>query len=436
MVDCAEMLLIEGDKYVCLEYEDGDKFSNGQPLLALIYFFPDMIQYVFNSHTHYVSHPETVHYIYFLMSLTEEDWMHQVLKVVNKTPRTLKHLVKMSFVGHSLGESRLRRFCTPALTVFHEINETGRVLSTSDYCQIFVDVCAENRSIFETVWNSGIQRETIYMHHLPFFGIHSHRVHLASLNYLMAMEAVLFEGHHWNEVHPGTYHCQIEKFNLIFWTGGWPHHDFFTVYFPVELGDMLKHESDNFQLTQKIFSPNEIEGIFGLAEVSFTQWFLVKYMWKRVPNQINSLKNLCRYQLAVSVFVHRMHHFSELPLTPFDIENTCSVESTGQFVTAMSKLKHYLMLTEEGTRNNIVTVRGVASLHGITLEDIDFIWHKGNNLPLELMWNVMEKYEGYNRWGKVIGFDKLNQWGDIFDPQHPIYCDVEPEFLPTEISVS
>ena len=436
MVDCSEMLLLEGDKYCCLEYKDGDKFSNGQPVLAYIYFFPDMIEYVFNSHTHCVDHPETVHYMYYLMSLTVEDWMHKVLRVVNNIPRTLKHLVKMSFVGHCVGESKLRRFCTPALTVFHQINENGRVLSISEYCQIFMDVCAENRSIFESIWNCGRERQTIYMHDLPFFGIHSHRLHMTSLNYVMAMEAVLFEGHQWHEVYPGTYHCQIEKFNMIFWKGGWPHHDFFTVYLAVELGDMLKYEAGLFQLTQKIYSPNEIEGIIGFAEISFSQWFLLNYMWKRVPNKINSLKNLCRYQVAVSVFVHRMYHFSILPLTPFDIENTCSVESTEEFVAAMSKLKDYLLLCEEATRDNIVTVRGVSSLHGITVKDIDFIWDKGNYLPLEIMWNVMEKYEGFNRWGHVIGFHHLNQWGDIFDPQHPIYGDVEAEILPTEISVS
>ena len=239
---------------------------------------------------------------------------------------------------------------------------------------------------------------------------------LTSLHYLMALESVLCEENVWEEVIPGTYHCQVEQFHLIFWKAGWPHVDFFNVYLPVHIGDMLRCASDMFQVTQRLGNP-QTEALIGFAVNSFNQWFLQKYLWRKVPSKMKSLKDLSRYQLAVNVFIKRIYAFSEFPLTPLEVENTDLVECTDEFIRQMEECRQFLIQVKEDRLEACNAVRGVASARTITQEDIDFIWHKATFLPLEVMLNVMLNYEGFNQWGFLIGFHKLTQWEAIFNPQ-------------------
>ena len=388
---------------------------DGEPMETLICFFPNFIKYIFNSASHEVSHVETVHYIYYLMGLTQESWMHKVLKIVYTIPRTLLHNSKMAIKGGSPGESCLRRMCTPASTLIKQMTEKGRVMSVDEYSDYFKDICAENRSIFETIWNSGRERETIYMHHFPFFGIHSQRVHLLSLTYLMAIESILIEESKWEEILPQCHHCQTEQFHIVFIRSSWPEGDYFKVFLPMQLGDMLKDENYYWQLTQEILGPNN-DLIIGFGQMSFTEWFLRKYLWIKIPFKMHSLKELSRYQMAVNVFMKRLLMFSEYPLTPLEIDETSLVEETDEFSAEMDKCRQYLVQVKNGSTKNGSMVRGVACFSVITQEDIDVIWQKATFFNMEIMLTSLAHYDAFRQWGEIIGYDKLDQLQGIFSP--------------------
>ena len=423
MVELSEVQVNHGWDYCFIEYVDWSLLIQGKPFKAVIYFFSNKILYVFHGIKHEVSDLNLVHYIYFLMGLTEEEWMHKVLKVVQQSPRSLSHLAKLAVKGNSTGESYLRRFCIPTNTFLKEMTQKGRVMSVDEYSNYFRDICGENRCLFETVWTSGRERETIYMLDLPFFGMYSDLLHLTSLRYLLSFESVLCLDHTWEEIHPGTFFCQLEKFHMLLWRGGWEKRkEFFTIFLDVQLGDLCQKDLQRVQVSQKVNSPVEIEGVIGPAEYSFLEWFLCKYLWKRIPLKVHSLKELSRYQLALNFFMKRLLTFSEYPLTPMEIDDPSLVENTREFAEEMSIwFRDYISQLEDATSEGplSVVVRGRAySLTGyrLTDADTDFIWKRANDKGIEVMLNVLLNYENFNQWGRLIGWEKFVQLQEMFEP--------------------
>ena len=410
MLDMSDTVLHHGYNYCFIECLDSDVVQDGKFLKIVIYFFPEMILYVFNCFQHAVTDLNTVRYIYFLMGLTQEEWMHQVLKAVYRIPLPLSHQAKLAVNGKSPGESWLRRICTPPTTVMKDILQNGRLMSVQEYSDYFKAICGEDRCIFETVWNSGKERETIYMLDLPFFGIHSDMLHLTSLSYLLSIEAVL--AHEWTEMYPGTFYCRIEKFDLVFWAGGLETSEFFSAYMDIHLGDLCKKDLARLNDSPKVLNPCEMEGIIGKAEESFNRFFIKKYLFEeRFTNETRSLRDLCRYQSALNVYMKRLVRFSEYPLTPKEIDNTSLVEDREEFVAEVASWFNQYLLP--------CTVGGVATSKGgflLTQEDIDFIGHKATCFPLQVMLNVLLKYQAYAQWGSLVGFSKLIQLEKMFQP--------------------
>ena len=400
MVDCSKMLFYKGENCCQLEFQDTSTLVDGQNFKANVFFYPNTIKYVFNDFSHTVFDLQIVHYLYYLMGLTQEQWMHEVLKVVQKSPRTLLQQAKMATVGHCPGEASLRRFITPPVTLLQEIMKNGRVMSVEQYKDYFMDINAETRSIFETIWNCGRERETLYMQEFHFFGIYSNDMHRTSLSYLMALESILRKDLTWEEVHPQSYMCQVEAFHMVFWRSGWPHRKCFAIYLDFHLGDLL--DVGCSQHTLNVLGPNSLS--MGAAETHFHFWFIMKNMFRKIPFHMPSLRSLARFQLALNVFMKRLFIFSQFPLTPMEVDDTSLVENTKEFKDQMAQVQQYLLQWAEGTP------------HMVTLEDIDFIWHKAHLLPLEVMLNIYQNYEGYSTWAEVIGYRKLIQLEQIFTP--------------------
>ena len=412
MVDCSKMSLFKNETFCSLKFEDTTCLVDSQPFKATVFFYPQMILYVFNECKHVVSDLHTVSYIYHLMGLSREQWMFDVLKIVQKTPRTLLHMAKMAISGNTCGESHLRRFVIPGETLLHEIVRNGRVLTVKEYKDYFMEINAETRSIFENIWNCGRERETLYMHHMPLFGIYSEALHRTTLTYIMAIEGALRTDIKWEEVHPQTYWCPLEAFNLVYWRAGWPHRECFSMFLDVHLGNLLTMYP--WQETQNVLEYSQ-GGLLGCAEDYFYYWFIRKYMCSSVPLKVLSLKELARFQMALNVFMKKLIVFSDFPLTPMEVEDTGLVENTWEFQHEMGVLKKFLFHLPSDSKGTTVTERGVVCCH-VTLDDIQFIWHKANLLPLEVMLNIYKHYEGYSSWGNVIGYDKLVQLEQIFLP--------------------
>ena len=412
MVELSDIKVNHGWDYCFIEYVDWSLLIQGKPFKTVIYFFPKKIMYVFHGIKHVVSDLNLVYYMYFLMGQTEEKWMHEVLKVVSQSPRPLAHLSKLCVKGNSPGESYLRRFCIPNNTFIKEMSQKGRVMSVEEYSDYFRQVCGENRCLFETVWTSGRERETIYMLDLPFFGKFSDMLHLTSLRYLLSFESVLCLDHTWEEIHPGTFLCQLEKFHMIFWRGGWQKKkEFFTIFLDVQLGDLCQKDLQRIQVSQKINSPVEIEGVIGPAEYSFLEWFLCKYLWKRIPLKVHSLKELSRYQLALNLFMKRLLTFSQYPLTPMEIDDPSLVENTQEFVEEISMwFRDYISHLEDAEGASPVTG------YMLTDADTDFIWERANDKGMEVMLNVLLNYENFNQFGRLIGWEKFIQLQEMFEP--------------------
>lgn len=411
MVDCVYMNIEYLHDHCVMQFHDCNKPQEDcSPLKTTVIFFPDMIHYIFHGCT-YIVKGRTLDYFYYLMALTREPWMHQVLEVVRNTPPTLINLSNKATLGTVEGESMLRNMLTSTTTLLKQRIKHGRSMSTIEYSDQVKEICATHSNI---CYVNHKDKETIYMHHFHFLGDFSELLNLTSLSHLLAIESILEPAHTWEEIYTQIYYCQIENFTMVLWRARWCGDIEFSIYLDMELLDLCKDPWWPKSVSPLMTQMTEMYDIAGHVESSFAHWFVLKYMVSKYPLKMHTLKDLSKFQLGVNVFIKRLHTFSKCALTPLDMNMPEIVENSDQFLQIMDKCKQFLISLTDVSSWSCTAGGVVYATDPFTQEDVKSIWRKGTHLPLEVQLDFIKHNDAFRQFGLMIGWQQLDQLRGIF----------------------
>ena len=355
----------------------------------------------------------TVQYVYYLMGLCHEQWMSKVLKM---EPMLLSLQCRKNLPGHVDGESKLRRFLTPVvgtpvIGLLDQLMEIGQMMSVENYGSYYI--------------KNIDQQQTIYSHDFQFFGQFSETLNFYTLIYLLMIEAVLDLPNNWEEMYPGCYYCTLELCQFVIWRQEWLNN----VHWFVFLDNNLLNASNN-TLKQTVVSSEVIQvdvdwdtstpNIFdtllrypGKVEM----FFLTKYFFSKSLYQfkIYSLKDICKYQLSVFVFLRRLHLFSTYKLTMRDVNMPKQIEDDDEFKTKLLMLKGYFQQMTSGIKKTYVINNSIYTYTDrLKLDDVQFIWDKGTKFPIEVHLDMLKISSLYWNLGYLFSFQSLNTYSKVF----------------------
>ena len=375
-----------------------------------INFFPGSIN-VKNSECDYKKQDETlVFYIYYLMKLCHEEWMNCI---VDKMCIPLELLSKMALPGHIKCESVMRRIFTPLMGLLEQLGSLNRMMSGDEYGDYFKLSSS----------NLGKNRigETIYSHDFQWLSLNSKRMNFHTLSHLLLMEAVLNEWHNWEEMYPNCYFCKIEKYDFTIWRYQWSNNIFWSSFLDPEIARKMKNAPDTLNVSSKITQlfeqvtedTNEIPKFYlylASIECDIGTQFLQKYFFERrkITFKVHSLKELCKYQLSIAIFLRRLYLFAKCSLTLIDINKPEIIENTEEFKEKLNSSLVYFDRALTGVKKSYVlrsTVHGY--IDSITESDLFFIFDKATKFPLETHIDALQYSDYYKYFGYVTTFPAL-----------------------------
>lgn len=280
------------------------------PALVKVIFLPYSINYKVHDVLHVQDDRIMVEYIYYIMKKMNLRWMQRVLSNVMIKPTTLVMLCKKSlYMGAN--ESVLRRFLTPAMTILRDMCFKGRMCSAKEYGQHFKNLMLSTRTLSQPVQypKDRQYRETIYMHDYFLYGLYSYKMNFYTLPYMLLAEAVLVNGHKWEEIYNDCFHCQIEEYHMIVWRHRWPNNYEIFIFLNEQLACFMKDRSLPYQDSCLINHPKELLENLTIFQYKFCDLMLEGYFANRFPMKVNSLKHLCEFQMAMAVLMRRLYYF-------------------------------------------------------------------------------------------------------------------------------
>ena len=233
-------------------------------------------------------------------------------------------LKKLKFIP-GRNESTMQRMLDLPFITCKYFSHYGSAMHSAKYVEQFISYVKENyhTNVYQMLNKEYLNeddRRTICMHEFFMYGMYSEQYNRFTLAYLLVMEAVLEPRHKWTLLDRNTHYCHIEAYHIYIWRCNWRQNIWMQIFLDQEINDAMIHSkgpnnSCRRMLVNDHHHMSEYLRVF-LLEILFLYFFFDR----RFPFRPLTLKEICKGQLFVNIFIKRIDMILHLKL-PTLIQN-------------------------------------------------------------------------------------------------------------------
>ena len=160
-------------------------------------------------------------------------------------------------------------------------------------------------------------RRTIYMHDFFMYGMYSEQYNGFTLAYLLVMEAVLEPRHKWTLLDGNSYYCHIEAYHIYIWRCNWRQNIWMQIFMDQEINDAMIHPKEPNNSCGRMLVNNHhhmSEYLRDFDSFFIRDFISVIFFDRRFPFRPLTLKEICKCQLFVNIFIKRIDMIIHLKL--------------------------------------------------------------------------------------------------------------------------
>ena len=145
------------------------------------------------------------------------------------------------------------------------------------------------------------------------YGMYSEQYNRFTLAYLLVMEAVLEPRYKWTLLDGNTFYCHIEAYHIYLWRCTWRQNLWMQIFMDQEINDAMIHPKGPNSSCRRMLVNDHLYMSEYLRD--FIRDFISVFFFdRRFPFRPWTLKEICKCQLFVNIFVKRIDMIINLKL--------------------------------------------------------------------------------------------------------------------------